>query len=379
MTAASSTTGATAAPMPSRSSSLSYSSMGGAANDDDNDSRHGRGRKGRGRCTPPAKAMTRRQSTMIVIAPLVVPFVVLAATAAISDAVVAVPPRGTRRRRRHHLRRSLGSLSICGSNWGDANAACLDICESDEDCGPGRYCFHYMECIVGASNSTNSTASPSPAMGTAMAATADPDAMVFDEELSSFQEYSAAQTSPGAAAPSPTVTTSSATTPNYVPSYIASLPVRPSEPTTFAPFILPVPTPNTLPNPNGNYCGYGYESANAECFHSCPSGLVSNIRFKVLNFASCPCEFLSRRSFLSYHIILVSMKKSNKGLRVPRRTDVSHVAQVHETRGRSGGIQRLWEGLGARLHVVRQTLLLWKRGRVSHGGDVLGGSGGVRG
>ena len=61
--------------------------------------------------------------------------------------------------------------------------------------------------------------------------------------------------------------------PNYMPAYIASLPIRPSEPTTPAPFTLPMPTPNTMANPTSNYCGYGWESAVAECFHACPSGL----------------------------------------------------------------------------------------------------------
>ena len=57
-----------------------------------------------------------------------------------------------------------------------------------------------------------------------------------------------------------------------MPAYIASLPVRPSEPTTPAPFNMPVPTPNTLANPNRNYCGHGWESAMEECYHACPSG-----------------------------------------------------------------------------------------------------------
>ena len=38
------------------------------------------------------------------------------------------------------------------------------------------------------------------------------------------------------------------------------------------PFIIPPPTANTLPNPNSYYCGYGWESANNECYHACPSG-----------------------------------------------------------------------------------------------------------
>ena len=58
-----------------------------------------------------------------------------------------------------------------------------------------------------------------------------------------------------------------------MPAYIASLPIRPSEPSTPPPFTLPKPTPNTLANPTSNYCGYGWESAVAECYHACPSGL----------------------------------------------------------------------------------------------------------
>ena len=60
--------------------------------------------------------------------------------------------------------------------------------------------------------------------------------------------------------------------PNEIPSYIASLPLAPSEPTTPAPFTIPVPAPNLLPNPTSNYCGYGWESANNECYYACPSG-----------------------------------------------------------------------------------------------------------
>ena len=70
--------------------------------------------------------------------------------------------------------------------------------------------------------------------------------------------------------------TSETRSPNYMPAYIASLPIRPSEPSepsTPPPFTLPKPTPNTLSNPTSNYCGYGWESAVAECYHACPSGL----------------------------------------------------------------------------------------------------------
>eukprot|EP00571_Detonula_confervacea_P011735 CAMPEP_0172297150 /NCGR_PEP_ID=MMETSP1058-20130122/274_1 /TAXON_ID=83371 /ORGANISM="Detonula confervacea, Strain CCMP 353" /LENGTH=1215 /DNA_ID=CAMNT_0013006265 /DNA_START=285 /DNA_END=3931 /DNA_ORIENTATION=+ len=73
---------------------------------------------------------------------------------------------------------------------------------------------------------------------------------------------------PTATVPSPSILPPN----NYMPAYIASLPVRPSNPTTPAPFALPLPTPNTMSNPTSNYCGYGWESAKNECFHACPSG-----------------------------------------------------------------------------------------------------------
>jgi len=37
-------------------------------------------------------------------------------------------------------------------------------------------------------------------------------------------------------------------------------------------YIPPPPTPNTLPNPNSYFCGYGYEAAINECYHACPGG-----------------------------------------------------------------------------------------------------------
>ena len=131
----------------------------------------------------------------------VVAAVVLLSTAIIVDADAVVPSASSPPPRHHHLRirsrmeeqrkeeeqeeervgaspsRFLGSVSMCGTNWSDANDTCLDVCESDEDCGPGRYCFHYMECT------------PPQAEAEAEAEDEDEDgALVYEEELSSFQQ-----------------------------------------------------------------------------------------------------------------------------------------------------------------------------------------------
>ena len=57
-------------------------------------------------------------------------------------------------RKRHHNNnnhhnnnhRKLGVNSRCGQDWNDANTSCNASCVSDEDCGPGNFCFHYMDC-----------------------------------------------------------------------------------------------------------------------------------------------------------------------------------------------------------------------------------------
>ena len=54
-------------------------------------------------------------------------------------------------RKRHHNNnnhnhRKLGVNSRCGQDWNDANKSCNASCVSDEDCGPGNFCFHYMDC-----------------------------------------------------------------------------------------------------------------------------------------------------------------------------------------------------------------------------------------
>lgn len=46
----------------------------------------------------------------------------------------------------NHNHRKLGVNSRCGQDWNDANTSCNASCVSDEDCGPGNFCFHYMDC-----------------------------------------------------------------------------------------------------------------------------------------------------------------------------------------------------------------------------------------
>ena len=151
---------------------------------------------------------------------------------------------------KHHDHRTLVTDSYCGRNWQEAHDNCNpNTCSTDEDCGPGLYCHHYIECTPSNTNNdgpTNGGLPPSDIVG-------------YSEPVP---------------VPTPlTDTQNNINTPsqNYMPSYIASLPVR--EPgSTPPPFTLPQPTPNTMSNPTNNYCGYGWESAVAECFHACPSG-----------------------------------------------------------------------------------------------------------
>jgi hypothetical protein len=165
--------------------------------------------------------------------------------------------------------RSLVSAAYCGTNWQDAHDTCNTPCEAgnDEECGAGRYCFTYMECTP--STTDNSTAATTTTNITTTSTDIDSSAAtaggVADEDLD--MQLLSASSSSSSPAPAPTATMAN------IPSYIASLPVAPSTPTTPAPFLLTPPTPNTLPNPNSNYCGYDWESANSECFHACPSGL----------------------------------------------------------------------------------------------------------
>lgn len=159
----------------------------------------------------------------------------------------------------HHLRRKLPQHQqqqqqrdlvdnpnnhYCGTNWGVAYANCNEPCPSkkDEDCGPGKTCFGYVDCTPPYQNEP----APSPSSQN------QPSLMATYEEPT--KEYSEHFGHP-------------------VPTYINSLPIAPSVPSTPAPFAIPMPTPNTMANPTNNYCGYGWEGAMKECYHSCPSGL----------------------------------------------------------------------------------------------------------
>ena len=143
----------------------------------------------------------------------------------------------------------------CGVNWQVAYDNCNTPCPSakDEECGPGATCFGFVDCTP-----------PEPEPVPEPVPVPAPTPLVFSQ---------------------PSVSTTTTTNNNNdgkvyseiflqpVPTYIASLPVRPSEPTTPAPFSLPPPTPNLMANPTNNFCGYGWEGARDECYYSCPSGL----------------------------------------------------------------------------------------------------------
>lgn len=126
----------------------------------------------------------------------------------------------------------------CGLNWQVAYDKCNAPCPSakDEECGPGIYCFGFVDC-------TPPEPVPAPVPTPSVMTNNNDDGKVYSELFL-----------------------------QPVPTLIASLPVRPSEPTTPAPFYLPPPTPNTMPNPTNNFCGYGWEGAMEECYYECPSG-----------------------------------------------------------------------------------------------------------
>ncbi|KAL7482816.1 hypothetical protein ACHAW6_012959 [Cyclotella cf. meneghiniana] len=153
---------------------------------------------------------------------------------------------------RQHRQRALQEPNpdnrYCGTNWQTAHDSCDTPCPSakDEDCGPGMYCFGFVDCT--------------------------PPAPLVEETVPATSAVSAAALPSEGPVPSPVAAPSPSVAAPSIPSSIAALPLAPSEPTTPAPFIIPVPTPNTLPNPNSFYCGYGYESALAECYYACPSG-----------------------------------------------------------------------------------------------------------
>mmetsp|Transcript_35393 Transcript_35393/g.74713 ORF Transcript_35393/g.74713 Transcript_35393/m.74713 type:complete len:178 (-) Transcript_35393:220-753(-) len=91
-------------------------------------------------------------------------------------------------------------------------------------------------------------------------------------QAGSTMMYSPSQNKPKPnPAPSPSTPTTRA--PNYIPAYIASLPINSSNPYAIeAPFALLAPTPNLKMNLSNNHCGYGWEHANAKCLNGCPSG-----------------------------------------------------------------------------------------------------------
>ncbi|KAL3768118.1 hypothetical protein ACHAWO_008286 [Cyclotella atomus] len=152
----------------------------------------------------------------------------------------------------------------CGTNWQTAHDACDAPCPSalDEDCGPGLYCFGFVGCTPPAGSV------PDPVPATDPPAPDQPEGPAMPPS-----EYTPTATGGSEIpAPSPSESMQANSAPNGIPSYIASLPLAPSEPTTPAPFSIPVPAPNLLPNPTSNYCGYGWESANTECYYACPSG-----------------------------------------------------------------------------------------------------------
>ena len=167
---------------------------------------------------------------------------------------------------KHDHHRTLVTDSYCGRNWQEAHDNCdPNTCSNDEDCGPGLYCHHYIECTPSSSNTNNDDNGPTngglpPSDIVGYSNVAEMSMPLIESEpvpvptpLTDVQQQ---QNTPS---------------PNYMPAYIASLPIR--EPgSTPPPFTLPQPTPNTMSNPTNNYCGYGWESAVAECFHACPSG-----------------------------------------------------------------------------------------------------------
>lgn len=151
----------------------------------------------------------------------------------------------------------------CGSNWQTAHDACDAPCPSalDEDCGPGMYCFGYVDCTPPADAVQSDATSESLGDANAASSPAMPPSEYTPTASNIDQQPSVPDTAPS---------------PDSIPTYIASLPLKPSSPTAPAPFSIPVPPANLLPNPTSNYCGYGWESANAECYYACPSGSDSD-------------------------------------------------------------------------------------------------------
>jgi hypothetical protein len=157
-------------------------------------------------------------------------------------------PNHLRRKLPQQQQRSLVSNPnnhYCGVNWGVAYDKCDSPCPTtkDEECGPGRTCFGYVDCTP------QYISQPSPSIIISPPANTPSLMATYDEGPSKV--YSELLQQP-------------------VPTYIASLPVSPPG-STPAPFALQPPTPNTMPNPTNNYCGYGWEGGMDECYYACPS------------------------------------------------------------------------------------------------------------
>lgn len=183
----------------------------------------------------------------------------LAATSVVPSFAEEPPEEHTKQQPRH-LRRKLPQRELvdnpnshyCGVDWGEAHANCNVPCPStkDEECGPGLTCFGYVGCTPPPPQQQVEEQEPSPSPHV--------------DQPSLMATYNEA--------PSNSTKVFSEILQQPVPTYINTLAVRPSEPSTPAPFALPIFEPNSLPNPNNNYCGYGWDAAMEECYYACPSG-----------------------------------------------------------------------------------------------------------
>ena len=120
---------------------------------------------------------------------------------------------------RQHRQRALQEPNpdnrYCGTNWQTAHDSCDTPCPSakDEDCGPGMYCFGFVDCT--------------------------PPEPPAQETASMTSTVSAAALPSEGPVPSPVAAPSSSVAAPTMPSSIAALPLAPSEPTTPAPFTIP--------------------------------------------------------------------------------------------------------------------------------------------
>mmetsp|Transcript_28346 Transcript_28346/g.60845 ORF Transcript_28346/g.60845 Transcript_28346/m.60845 type:complete len:538 (+) Transcript_28346:85-1698(+) len=190
----------------------------------------------------------------------------------------------------HQNERSLASMSYCGSNWQAAFDSCNKPCTlgRDEVCGPGQYCFGYVECTPPPSAQEEDDDARSPQqfgrnpnnLNSEVVGTSnpwEPNQAGSNTNSNSNSNSNNNNNNNNYNSPSsnfrPNMSPTTLINPAYMPAYIASLPIAPSNPyATPQPFSLPPPTPNIRPNPTNNFCGYGWESASNECFHACPSG-----------------------------------------------------------------------------------------------------------